>query len=245
MTKIIVLGGGLVGQVMARDLAADNDIDVTVADLNPALKEQLTPHGIEFVQADLSDADTITQLIKGYDLVIGSLPGFLGFKNLETVIRAGKDIVDISFMPEDAMALDVLAKEHGVTAVVDCGVAPGMSNMIPGYVDSILDKTTELTIMVGGLPKERSWPYEYKAPFSPIDVLEEYTRPARLVRDGKVVVLPALSEPELVDFPGIGTLEAFNTDGLRSLITTIDAPNMKEDPTRASPPPASIRRSSP
>ncbi|MDP6626558.1 MAG: saccharopine dehydrogenase NADP-binding domain-containing protein, partial [Methanopyri archaeon] len=82
MTKIIVLGGGLVGQVMARDLAADNDIDVTVADLNPALKEQLTPHGIEFVQADLSDADTITQLIKGYDLVIGSLPGFLGFKNL-------------------------------------------------------------------------------------------------------------------------------------------------------------------
>ncbi|MDP7079411.1 MAG: saccharopine dehydrogenase C-terminal domain-containing protein [Candidatus Undinarchaeales archaeon] len=111
-------------------------------------------------------------------------------------------------------------------------MAPGMSNMIPGYVDSILDKTTDLTIMVGGLPKERSWPYEYKAPFSPIDVLEEYTRPARLVRDGKVVVLPALSEPELVDFPDIGTLEAFNTDGLRSLITTIDAPNMKEKTMR-------------
>ena len=232
MANIIVLGGGLVGLVMARDLAADKDINVTVADLNPSIKEHLTPHGIEFVKADLSDADTVTQLIQGYDLVIGSLPGFLGFKNLETVIRAGKDIVDISFMPEDAMALDGLAKEHGITAVVDCGVAPGMSNMIPGYVDSILDKTTDLTIMVGGLPKERSWPYEYKAPFSPIDVLEEYTRPARLVRDGKLVVLPALSEPELVDFPDIGTLEAFNTDGLRSLIFTIDAPNMKEKTMR-------------
>ena len=75
-------------------------------------------------------------------------------------------------------------------------------------------------------------PFEYKAPFSPIDVLEEYTRLARYVEDGKTIIKPALSEPELIDFPEVGTLEAFNTDGLRSLLKTMDIPNMKEKTLR-------------
>ncbi len=82
--------------------------------------------------------------------------------------------------------------------------------------------------MVGGLPIVRRWPFEYKAPFAPSDVIEEYVRPARLVEHGKLVVKEALSEPELVDLPMVGTLEAFNTDGLRSLATTLDAPFMRE-----------------
>ena len=78
----------------------------------------------------------------------------------------------------------------------------------------------------------RTWPWEYKAPFSPIDVLEEYTRPARYVAGGRLVTMPALSEPELVDVPGVGTLEAFNTDGLRSLLATVKAPFMVEKTMR-------------
>jgi saccharopine dehydrogenase-like NADP-dependent oxidoreductase len=86
---------------------------------------------------------------------------------------------------------------------------------------------------VGGLPVVRTWPYEYKAGFSPIDVIEEYTRPARYVKDGHTVTLPALSEPELLDFPGLGTLESFNTDGLRSLIKSFpQVPHMKEKTLR-------------
>jgi len=141
-------------------------------------------------------------------------------------------VIDIAFFPEDPFQLDEPAKEKGVTVVVDCGVAPGMSNILIGHVDSILDKTEKVLIYVGGLPEIREWPYEYKAPFSPIDVIEEYIRPARYVENGKLVVRPALSEPELIDFPGVGTLEVFNTDGLRSLAKTMDAPNMKEKTMR-------------
>ena len=85
---------------------------------------------------------------------------------------------------------------------------------------------------MGGLPVERRWPFDYKAGFAPHDVIEEYVRPARLVEGGRVVVKEALSEPELLDFPGVGTLEAFNTDGLRSLVLTLAAPFMKEKTLR-------------
>jgi saccharopine dehydrogenase-like NADP-dependent oxidoreductase len=86
--------------------------------------------------------------------------------------------------------------------------------------------------LVGGLPVRRSWPWQYKAPFSPIDVLEEYTRPARLVEGGEVVVKPALSDPELVEIEPVGMLEAFNTDGLRSLLVTTRVPHMAEKTLR-------------
>ena len=95
-----------------------------------------------------------------------------------------------------------------------------------------MDNALEATIFVGGLPLVRQWPWEYKAVFSPIDVIEEYTRPARLVENGKLVVKPALTELELRDFRGIGTLEAFNSDGLRTLANTMKIPNMKEKTLR-------------
>jgi lysine 6-dehydrogenase len=119
-----------------------------------------------------------------------------------------------------------------VTAIVDCGVAPGTSNLLVGHVHHLLDETETVLIYVGGLPEKRTWPCEYKAVFSPADVIEEYTRPARYVENGALVTRPALSDPEIIDFPRIGTLEAFNTDGLRTLATTIDAPNKKEKTLR-------------
>ncbi len=140
--------------------------------------------------------------------------------------------IDISFFPEDALQLNELARQNGVTAVVDCGVAPGLCNIIAGYVAGQLEQVDEYICYVGGLPKTRRWPYEYKAVFSPVDVLEEYTRPARFVEYGQQVTRPALSEVELIDLPGVGTLEAFNTDGLRSLMDTLNAPFMKEKTLR-------------
>jgi saccharopine dehydrogenase-like NADP-dependent oxidoreductase len=151
---------------------------------------------------------------------------------LRSIIEAGKNVVDIAFFPEDPFVLDQEAKQRGVTAIVDCGVAPGMSNLLTGYAASLLDETSSVLIYVGGLPQVRQWPYDYKAVFSPMDVIEEYTRPARYVENGCEVVRPALSDPEFMYFPGVGTLEAFNTDGLRTLIRTIGAPNMKEKTMR-------------
>jgi saccharopine dehydrogenase-like NADP-dependent oxidoreductase len=140
--------------------------------------------------------------------------------------------VDIAFFPEDPFGLDGLARSHGVTVVVDCGVAPGMSNLLVGHAARQMEAVDRVLVYVGGLPEVREWPYDYKAVFSPIDVIEEYVRPARYVENGQLVVRPALSDPEFVNFPGVGTLEAFNTDGLRTLATTIQAPNMKEKTLR-------------
>ncbi len=231
--KAIILGCGLVGGVIAKDLAKDENIQVTVADIDEKKLDKLTEETeIKGIKADLSDSRVVKKIVAEQDIVIGAVPGFLGFNMLRSVIEAGKNVVDISFMAEDTLSLDELAKKKGVTAVVDMGVAPGMSHMIVGYVDSLLDETESATILVGGLPVIREWPYEYKIAWSPKDVIEEYIRPARLIECGKIVEKPALSDLELVNLPKIGTLEAFNTDGLRSLLYTLNIPNMKEKTLR-------------
>ena len=231
--KAIVLGCGLVGELIARDLAKDENFQVTVADIDEKKLEKLAKEAdIQGIRTDLSNSNDIKKIIADKDIVIGAVPGFLGFNTLRSVIEAGKNIIDISFMAEDTLSLNELAKKKGVTAVIDMGVAPGMSHMIVGYVNSLLDKTESATILVGGLPVIREWPYEYKISWSPKDVIEEYIRPARLIEGGKIVEKPALSDLELVNLPKIGTLEAFNTDGLRSLLYTIKIPSMKEKTLR-------------
>jgi saccharopine dehydrogenase-like NADP-dependent oxidoreductase len=218
MKKVIVLGAGLVGQAMAIDLC--HDYEVASADMNPAsLKPLGSQQPIRTIEADLSNPQTIKDIVADYDLVIGALPGFLGFQTLKAVIIGGKNIVDISFFDEDPFELDELAKHYQVTAAIDCGVAPGMGNIIVGYHSRKM-QVDRFECLVGGLPVIRSWPYEYKAPFSPMDVIEEYTRPARMVENGSLVVKPALSDAEYVEFDQVGTLEAFNTDGLRTLLRT-------------------------
>jgi lysine 6-dehydrogenase len=231
--RIIILGCGRVGSAMATDLAKDSNFNVTVADKNEVAFSRLQKDpDIQTIKADLADSKELKKLVSGYDLVVDAVPGFMGYQTFKTVIEAGRNIVDIAFFAEDPFPLDDLAKQNDVIAVMDCGVAPGMSNLLAAHVNGSLDKTESVLIYVGGLPVVREWPYEYKAGFSPVDVIEEYTRPARYVENGVLVTRPALSDPELMDFPGIGTLESFNTDGLRTIIDTIKAPNMKEKTLR-------------
>jgi lysine 6-dehydrogenase len=231
--KIIVLGSGLVGAPMAIDLAHDRQFAVSVADINPeALKKVRGREGIAAFQADLADVSKVKELVSGQDMVINAVPGFMGFQTLRAVIESGKNVIDIAFFPEDPFLLDELAKKNNVTAIVDCGVAPGMSNILVGHVHQQLEKTQAVLIYVGGLPEIRIWPYEYKAVFSPLDVIEEYIRPARYVENGKLVVRPALSDSEYLNFPNVSTLVAFNSDGLRTLARTLDIPNMKEKTLR-------------
>ena len=231
--KIVVLGAGLVGSAIIQDLAEDKQYEILAVDLNKSSLDRISGfYGVSTRQADLSDDKTITTLVSDADLVINAVPGFMGFQTLKQIIQTGKNVVDISFFGENAFELDQLARKKGVTAIVDCGVAPGLCNIIAGYVTEKMDQVDSYLCYVGGLPEIREWPYEYKVVFSPTDVLEEYTRPARFVENGKEVIYPALSEVELLDFPGVGTLEAFNTDGLRSLLLTLDIPNMREKTMR-------------
>ena len=232
MNKIIVLGGGMVGSAMAIDLAKKHHVLLT--DVNPSALEKAQKRCGELntMQLDVTDKETLTETISNFDLVVSAVPGFLGYRTLENIINAGMNVVDISFFPENSLDLDQLAKEKGVTAIVDCGVAPGMDNVILGYYNET-HKLTDFECLVGGLPKVKKWPFCYKAPFSPIDVIEEYTRPARYVEHGELVVREPLTDCEFVEFDKVGTLESFNSDGLRSIIFTMPhIPNMKEKTLR-------------
>ncbi|MDA0986163.1 MAG: saccharopine dehydrogenase NADP-binding domain-containing protein [Bacteroidetes bacterium] len=229
--KIIVLGGGLVGGVIARDLKTD--FDVTIAD-NSKQKLKILKNNflLKTIFADLSNQSSIKKIVKNFDLVIGAVPGHLGFNLLKSVIEAKKNIVDISFFPEDAFKLDKLAKKNKVIAIVDSGIAPGGNNLIIGYHYSKMERLKNVECYVGGLPLLREPPFEYKIVFSVVDVIEEYTRPSRIIKNGKLIIKDALSDIELHDFQNIGLIESFNTDGLRTLLKTIKAKNIKEKTLR-------------
>ena len=230
MKQILILGAGMIGSAIAFDLSSK--YNVTVVDIDKIKLAKLAKkYSVKTICEDIANEITLKRTVKPYDLIICAVPGFMGYKTLQNIIEAGKDVVDISFFAEDPFTLDKLAKQKKVTAVVDCGVAPGLSNIILGHHNSKM-KIEYFECLVGGLPFERELPFQYKAPFSPVDVIEEYTRPARIVKNNKVIIKKALSDVERVNIKNVGTLETFNTDGLRTLITTMKIPDMKEKTLR-------------
>lgn len=235
MSKTVtVLGAGLVGAPLAIDLAMDPRLHVTVADRDQAALARLSTRAPVFTAVrDLSDPAVLEELVDGAELVVEALPGRMGFRTLRTVIERGVNVVSISFFPENPFELDDLARANDVTAVVDCGVFPGMgSALIMDAVEHRLDRTDRVSILIGGLPENPRPPLNYRAVYSPSDVIEEYVRPARHVENGEVVVRPALSDVEPVRFEDYGDLEAFSTDGLRTLLDTIHCPNIREKTLR-------------
>ena len=195
MSKILVLGAGMVGSAMAKDLSSNHE--VTSADINENNLSGLENFNIRTIQTDVKDIENLKNLVTPYDIILNAVPGFMGFSTTEAVIEAGKNVVDISFFPEDCFLLDKKAKDMNVTAIVDFGVAPGIPNLLLGYHQNTM-KIDVYKCYVGGLPKKRTMPFQYKAPFSPVDVIEEYTRPARYVVNGEIVVKEALDRKSVV-----------------------------------------------
>jgi saccharopine dehydrogenase-like NADP-dependent oxidoreductase len=205
MKKVAVLGAGLVGSFIAKELA--KNYAVTVYDYVNFVT------GVPSIRCNLKNESRVKNAIKDKDLVVNALPGSMGFNTLQTCINAEKNVVDISFMPEDFTLLDNLAKEKKVTAVVDFGFAPGISHVIVGNDLSYLGKNLKkCVIYVGGLPKDEK--DEYKAVFSPRDIVEEYTRPARYKKAKKILE----EEPFECCYTAPNNIPAFCSDGLRSLL---------------------------
>ena len=232
MKNIIVLGAGMVGSTIAIDLSNKHKITLTDFNQEALIKAEQKCNKLTIQLLDVTDKNTLQETIKKFDLVVCAVPGFLGFETLKSIIEAEMNVIDISFFSENSLELDALAKEKNITAIVDCGVAPGMDNVILGYYNEKM-KLTDFECLVGGLPKVKKWPFCYKAPFSPIDVIEEYTRPARYIENGKMITREALTDCEFVEFDNVGTLESFNSDGLRSIMFTMPhIKNMKEKTLR-------------
>lgn len=232
MAKIYQIGSGMIGSTMALDLSKKHEVhlgDINTHQNKDILKKNKS---IKLYEVDASNYKSIADFIQPADIVLLAVPGHLGFSALKTIIECGKDVVDISFSSEDFLSLDSLAKQNKSTVIVDAGVAPGIPNFLLGYYDNKI-KIDSFSYYVGGLPKYPKKPFNYKAPFSPIDVIEEYTRPARMMIGGSESVKSALSDVETISFKEVGNLEAFNTDGLRSILSTMKhIPNMKEKTIR-------------
>jgi saccharopine dehydrogenase-like NADP-dependent oxidoreductase len=236
--KIIVLGAGKIGSIMAKDFAQHNpESELILGDISEdrAKKAASQINGARGITINTSNRGELSNQLSDFDLVLGALPGDYGYVALEAAIDAKVDVVDVAFTPENPTQLDEVARSAGVTIIPDCGVAPGLSNILTGYSASRLDKIEEAHIMVGGIPEIPVPPLGYTITWSAEGLIDEYVREVSIIEDGKKVQVPALSGLEEIDFPGVGKLEAFYTDGLRTLAVSLpEVKNMWEKTLRYS-----------
>jgi saccharopine dehydrogenase-like NADP-dependent oxidoreductase len=155
--------------------------------------------------------------MRSVDLICGALPGRLGFQLMTHAVEAHRDLVDISYTPENPFKLHRKARDQENVVVPQCGVAPGFTNMCVGDASRRLGTMTKVRVFVGGLPQRPTPPLNYRIVFSLEDVINEYSRPARIIENGKERMVDALSGRGFLNFPGVGKLEYFITDGLGSL----------------------------
>ena len=226
MADLCVLGGGLVGRFVASTLCKSGH-DVRLIDADARALEGL-PREIDTIHSRIDLSEDFSTLLAGARVVVNCLPGRFGHSVRESLLSIeGMLVADLAFTFEDPRTLDEFAKKNRSLMVYDVGIAPGLSNILIGMAqqEKVLDK---VRIWVGGNPKEQDTMWSYMAPFSPADVIEEYTRPARIRREGRDISAPALTDRHIVDVPGYGQMEAFLTDGLRSLLDTIQCEDLAE-----------------
>ena len=224
--RILTIGCGYIGSVLIEHLADRlQSAEIVISDMKKETIEtvasDLRKDNVHPLQLDFYDYQKLVQTIKDFDITIGLAPGRLGYQTLKASIEACVDMVDLSYMPEDPVRLNDEAKRAKVTVIPDCGVAPGLSNIFVGRAVSVLTRVEDVYILVGGLPQKRVPPLDYKITWCVEDLIEEYVRKARIVKDGESIEVEALDGLEDIDFPGVGRLEAFYTDGVRTLHHTI------------------------
>jgi len=224
--RILVLGYGNIGSVLATDLAESlPSIEIVIAGRHRDKAEEaanvINRENVTGFQLDAHNYHGLVDAMKKFDLVIGTLPGDVGYRSVKAAVDAKVDMVDVSYMPENPLTLNEDAVKADVTIVPDCGVAPGLSNMLVGRAVSKLDLVENIHVMVGGLPEEPVPPLGYIITWSVEGLIDEYTRKAKIVENGEMVEVEALTGLEEVEFPGVGKLEGFYTDGLRTLLHTV------------------------
>jgi lysine 6-dehydrogenase len=235
--KIVVLGSGNIGSVVAKDIAKSlTSAEITIADADrnraQTTASRLNLKNIGWIQVDAANHLELASELKSFDVAVGALPGNLGFQVCEAAIAAKVDLVDVSYMPQDVMLLNESALKAGVSVIPDCGMSPGLCSMFVGRGISRLDETETAYMLNGGLPEWPFPPLGYVITWSVKDLVDMYRRKVTIVKDGEVVQVEALTGLEELDFPGIGKLEAFYTDGLRTLLHTVKVRDMWEKTLR-------------
>lgn len=226
--KVAVLGAGLMGKQAAGDLIQNDEVEkVFLADLDTekagAFKQKLDSNKIEVIHLDAKDEQSLRSVIEKADVVINALFYTFNVEVAEIALECGVHAVDlgghIGGATDAVLELHEKALEQGVTLIPDLGVAPGMINIITGYGVGKLDRVSDIKILVGGIPVHPEPPLQYNHVFSLDGVFDHYTDPSHVLRDGKLLEVPSLSEIEHVEFEEFGELEAFHTSGGTSTMT--------------------------
>jgi lysine 6-dehydrogenase len=223
--KVLVLGSGMMGAAIALDMVKSDEVSkVVVADYDNTKSKivvaQLKSDKVSSRLTDVRDIHATKKLMKGFDVVVCALPEGLNACASRAAIGVGVHLVDLAYGQELAK-LDAAAKRAGVTILVDCGVAPGITNILAAYGASLMDEVDDISIVCGGLPQNPVPPLGYRIVWSTWGLVNMYCGKARIVRDGKVVEVDAMADLETIKFPGFGKLEAFTTDGLSTLLITM------------------------
>jgi lysine 6-dehydrogenase len=226
--KALVVGCGKVGSEIARDLALSKEVSaLTAVDAQSSNLNRIRgTRKVTTVKASLSDKKEMRSLMEEADIVCGALPGRIGFQLLEQAVDAGKNIVDISYTPKNPLGLNRKAIENDCTVVPQCGVAPGFTNMCVGDASTKMDEMRKVRCYVGGVPEKPVPPLNYRIVFSLDDVINEYTRPVHVIENGTRKIVEPLTGRGSLNFPGVGPLEYFLTDGLGTLPSSF--PNVRE-----------------
>ncbi|UCH37842.1 MAG: saccharopine dehydrogenase NADP-binding domain-containing protein [Candidatus Bathyarchaeota archaeon] len=224
--EMLLIGCGYIGSILARHLSEKKpSIKIVISDASRERVESvavaINRNNVQPFQLDLYDYDRLVKIMGDFDLVVGLAPGKLGYHTIKAAVEAKVNLVDLSYLSEDPLQFDSEASQANITIIPDCGVAPGLSNILVGRAYSLLESVSNVRMFIGGLPQERIPPLEYKITWCVEDLLEEYVRDATIIMDGKPTKVQALDGLEELDFPELGRLEAFYTDGLRTLHHTI------------------------
>jgi len=226
--RVAIFGSGLMGSAVARDLVRYRDVEgVTVCDVDqnklralsriePSSKLSIKVHDVRRM------TDTI-RLLRKFDIAVGALPHALCEYPIRAALQAQLSLVDLIFgWRFERDGIHEAAKRRGIMIIPACGLAPGLTNILAKHAADQMDRVDEIHIKTGGLPEKPEPPLNYRIVFSFEAVLEEYLRKARIIHNGRVVDVEALSGLETVTFPRpIGKCECFYTDGLSTLVRTI------------------------
>ena len=236
--RVLVLGCGRMGSAIAMDMAQSDDVSkVVLGDFDEKKTEQLAAKlesdKVLGQRVDVMDQQATVKLMKNFDIVMSALPYGINVLASKAAVEAGVNLVDLTY-EERQWELDTPAKEAGVTLVPDCGVAPGLANILAGYGVSLMDEAEEIHIICGGIPQKPVPPLGYRIVFETQGLVDMYCEKSRIVRNGKIVKVDTLSGLEKVQFPGLGELEAFYTDGLSTLLRVMKGKvkNMDEKTAR-------------
>ena len=220
--RMLVLGAGLQGSACAYDLLQRPEVErVTLADVNPArlpafLKKKKDKRLVT-ARFDVKQAARLRRLMRGHEAVMNALPYYFNYPVAKAAVRAGLHYADLGGNTEIVQkqkTLHAAAQKQRVSVIPDCGLAPGMVNIIAAEGIRRVGDAQTVKIFVGGLPQKPEPPLNYQIVYSLEGALDYYTTPSWVLRGGRPERVDALSELESVEFPSpVGALEAFHTGG--------------------------------